>query len=191
MPTIEELKKHRLEVLRGLKASDRTKEEQEFINQQMGYKEKPKEEKIKSNKPTTKLPEGAKIDLSAANRAAMSYDPVTVNNKAFNARIKKATEVSAHLGDLYKDALSDYQEQYGVNRNSISLNANEYIDKISNEVSSYWKKYHGTDKLPDDALNKKKLAAEYDAKKKVYGEAVADIWLDKQYKNIVGTNQSW
>ena len=191
MPTIEELRKHRLEVLRGLKASDRTKEEQEFINQQMGYKEKPKEEEIKINKPTTKLPEGAKIDMSAVNRAATSYDPVTVNNRAFNARIKKAAEVSAHLGDLYKDALSDYQEQYGVNRNSISLNANEYIDKISNEVSSYWKKYHGTDKLPDDDLDKKKLAAEYDAKKKVYGEAVADIWLDKQYKNIVGTNQSW
>lgn len=181
-----------IKTLRGLKASDRTAEEQSAINQQMGYKEKPKEEDIKIKKPFIQI-SSEKLDVNKAKRAAMSSNPMAINTQDFNARIKKAGEITAHLGEVYKDALSEYQEQYGVGRNTINSNANDFIDKISSEVSSYYKKYHNTDKLldSDPKLNKKKLAAEYLAKKKAYGEDAANVWLDKQYKNIVGENQSW
>ena len=171
--------------LRGLKASDRTKEEQSAINQQMGYKEQPKQEGIKINTSSpsplapTHLPAGAKLDFNAG------------KEKTLAQKIKEVAPSVVHLDKTYKSALAEYQEKYGVGRNSENLSANEFIDRISSDVSSYYKKYHNTDKLLDSDINKKQLAADYQAHVKAYGKDYANTWLDRQYKDIVGNHQSW
>lgn len=156
--------------LRGLKASDRTEEEQKAINQQMGYKEKEEPEIATpdSNITTTVAP-----DNSAA------------------AAVDTYLNYQQHLNEEYEKALAERREEYGVQRNSVNSNVNDYLDKIASNASSYYKKYKNTDKLPLTEQQKKDLAASYDARKEVYGEQSADIWLDSQFKNIVGTKQPW
>jgi hypothetical protein len=185
-----------IQKLRGLKASDRTKEEQQAINQQMGYKENPKNEDIEIKKPITELSKEEGLALKAgydANKVKVNSiaDPAVQYYQNQVEDVKRAAQIITKQQDLYKSALADYEEQFGVGRNSVSLSANEFIDNISNEVSSYYKKFHNTTYLPDEALNKKQLAAEYSAMKKAQGEDIANIWLDRQYKDIVAHNQPW
>ncbi len=166
MPTLEQL--------RGLRSSDRSSEEQRAINNVMGYKDKPNTTLIAPAQ--TNIPikqEEPEVDTTSA------------------AMINTALRYKQHLDEQYKQALADREEEYGIGRNSVNSNANDYLDKIANEVSSYYKKYNGTDKLPLDDQQKKQLAAQYDARKATYGEQNADIWLDNQFKDIVGNNQSW
>lgn len=166
MPTLNELN-----ALRGLKASDRTESDKRAINQVMGYKATPTPVKVPSVKPSS-VPEKAPISSSGA----FLMNQIKYQNQ---------------LNDLYEESLKDNMVKYGVNRNSINSTANEYIDNIARQVSSNFKRYAGTDKIPENSYDAKKFAAEYDAKKKVYGEDAANIWLDNQFKNIVGENQSW
>ena len=175
--------------LRGLKASDRTKEEQAAINQQMGYKNQPEQEEIKINSSPspstpapTHLPAGVKLDMSAVGGK---------KEKTLAQKMKELGPVVQHLDNTYKDALAEYQEKYGVGRNTVNSNASDFLDKVSSDVSSYYKKYYGTSKLTDNDIDKKKLTADYLAHAKAYGKDYANTWLDKQYKNIVGSNQSW
>ena len=175
--------------LRGLKASDRTKEEQAAVNQQMGYKNQPKQEETKinpSSSPSTPvpahLPVGAKIDMTAVGGK---------KEKTLAQKMKELGPVVQHLDNTYKEALAEYQEKYGVGRATVNGNAADFLDKVSSDVSSYYKKYYGTSKLTDNDIDKKKLIADYLAHAKTYGKDYANIWLDKQYKDIVGNNQSW
>ena len=163
MPTLHEL--------RGLTASDRSESDKRAINQVMGYKDTPNTAKVPTIKPTP-VPESAPVSSSGA-------------------FLRNQIRYQNQLDNLYKESLQDNMDKYGVNRNSINSTANEYIDNIARQVSSYFKKYAGTDKIPENSYDAKKLAAEYDAKKKVYGEDNANVWLDNQFKNIVGENQSW
>ena len=163
MPTIRELK--------GLTASDRSESDKRAINQVMGYKDTSNTAKVPTIKPTP-VPESAPVSSSGA-------------------FLRNQIRYQNQLDNLYKESLQDNMDKYGVNRNSINSTANEYIDNIARQVSSYFKKYAGTDKIPENSYDAKKLAAEYDAKKKVYGEDNANVWLDNQFKNIVGENQSW
>lgn len=163
MPTINEL--------RGLTASDRSESDKRAINQVMGYKDTSNTTKVPTIKPTP-VQESAPISSSGA----FLMNQIRYQNQ---------------LDNLYKESLQDNMDKYGVNRNSINSTANEYIDNIARHVSSYFKKYAGTDKIPENSYDSKKLAAEYDSRKKVYGEDNANVWLDNQFKNIVGENQSW
>ena len=157
----------KLSTLRGLRATDRTAEEQKAINQQMGYKQPASIPQINNNQ---RFPQ---VDTMSA------------------AVINQGLKYKQQLNEQYNQALAESQQKYGVGRNSVNTFANNYIDKIASEVSSYYKKYNGTDKLPLGDQDKKKLAAEYDARKQQYGEDNANIWLDNQMKDIVGNNQSW
>lgn len=189
MPTLNEIYK-----LRGLKASDRTDEEQQAINQQMGYKPKPLEVPKIKNTSANKIADHPVVP----HNVNMYADPDAYQNNQ-RKNIQKAVAKTfgfpenwaAQNEANYKKALAEYNEQYGVNRNTVNSTASDYIDKIANEVSSYYKRYKGTDKLPEDPLFKKRLAAGYDAHKKAYGELTANQWLDNQFKNRVGENQSW
>lgn len=168
MPTLQQL--------RGLRSSDRTKEEQKSINQQMGYQEKEPEVPVVASMPiarqTPEEPDAADTMQSAILHNALRY--------------------KQHLDEEYEKALAQREEDYGVSRtNSINSSANDYIEKIADEVSSYYKRYKGTDKLPLSDQEKKQLAAAYDARKQTYGEDNANIWLDQQMKDKVGENQSW
>lgn len=165
MPSIREL--------RGLSSSDRTPEEQRNINQLMGYREKEPEIPVKTNAPIQQTYRNSNIDSASAQflSATLRYQQ--------------------HLEDQYQKALAERQEEYGVGRNSVNTTANDYFDKIANEVSSYYKKFRNTDKLPLSDQEKKELAAAYDARKQTYGEDNANIWLDMQMKDKVGENQSW
>ena len=159
--------------LRGLRASDRSKEEQQAINAQMGYKDN-KEVNTISIKPSNPTP----ISQPQVDTASASI----LNN---------ALRYQKHLDNQYLEALAEQNQRYNVGSSSVNSSANDYLDSIANNVSSYYKKYKGTDKLPIDDGTKKKLAAEYDARKQTYGEDNANIWLDNQFKDIVGNNQSW
>ena len=179
-------------ILRGLKASDRTKEEQTAINQQMGYKNQPEQEEIKINSSSspstpapTHLPAGAKLDMSAVGGK---------KEKTLAQKMKDLAPTYAHMTELYKEGLAESGTKFGYGRNTVSANASDYLDKVSNEVSSYYKKYKGTSKLNDNDLTPEKvksLAMDYQAREKAYGKDAAAYWLDKQYKEMVATNQSW
>ena len=138
--------------LRGLRTSDRSKEEQQAINAQMGYKDNQEVNTI-SIKPSNPTP----ISQPQVDTASASI----LNN---------ALHYQKHLDNQYLEALAEQNQRYNVGSNSVNSSANDYLDSIANNVSSYYKKYKGTDKLPIDDDTKKKLAAEYDARKQTYGE---------------------
>ena len=169
MPTLNQLNNS----LRGLKASDRSQEEQKAINQQMGYQEE------QSDMPIAIMPQRSEPEYAT--------QPDTMSS----AILQNALRYKQHLDEQYEEALAERERDYGVDRNSVNISANDYLDKIANEVSSYYKKYNGTDKLPLSDSQKKQMAAAYDARKATYGEDAANIWLDGQFKDIVGNNQSW
>ena len=160
-----------LRELRGLRASDRTPEDQAAINQQMGYREQP----------TVVVPPVT----SPAPQTVPQADTTSA------AVINQYRRYQQHLDEEYAKALAERQQDYGTERSSINTTANDYIDKIASQSSSYYKRYAGTDKLPLTAQEKKELAAQYDARKATYGEDSANIWLDNQFKNKVADNQSW
>lgn len=159
--------------LRGLKSSDRTQEEQRAINQQMGYKDSANNNPIKI-KPTQNVAPVRQQPLSTT--GALMSNILTYQNQ---------------LNDQYANALAGFREQYGTSRNSINGSAEDYINKVGSQFSSYYKKYRGTDKLPLNNQQYKELAAQYAARKQTYGEDDANQWLDGQFKDIVGENQSW
>ena len=158
--------------IKGLKASDRSQEEQKAINQQMGYKEKqPTTFRIK---PTS--------TVSPVNPQPLSSS---------GAMLGRILEYQNELKDKYADALANFREQYGTYRNSINGCAADYINKVGSQFSSYYKKYRGTDKLPLSNAQYKELAAQYQARKNTYGEDSANQWLDNTFKDVVGEHQSW
>ena len=164
MPTLNQL--------RGLKASDRTQEEQNAINQQMGYQE-------------------SKPEMPVITTSQRQEPEIAIPDTMSTAILQNALRYKQHLDEQYEQALAERQQDYGIGRNSINASINDYLDSIANEVSSYYKKYKGTDKLPLSDIQKKQMAAAYDARKAVYGEDNANVWLDNQFKDIVGNNQSW
>ena len=148
MPTLNEIYK-----LRGLRASDRTDEEQQAINQQMGYKPKPQAVPKIKNVSANKI-----VDHPVNTRPVDMYADPEGYIKDRNKRLEKGIAHTFGLPEdfieqreaKYKSALAEFNEKYGVNRNTINSSASEYIDKIANDVSSYYKRYKGTDKLPDN-----------------------------------------
>lgn len=168
MPTLNQLK--------GLRASDRTKEEQKAINQQMGYKEEPE--------PVLSAPA-----IPIQNTMPLQKESEADTPSA--AMINQIMRYKQHMDEQYQQTLAERERAYGVDRSSANGSANDYLDSIANEVSSYYKKFKNTDKLPLDNQERKQLAAEYDAKKETYGQQNADVWLDNYFKNKVGENQSW
>lgn len=168
MPTLNQL--------RGLRNSDRTQEEQQAINNVMGYQEEPED--------TFQV---ASVRAAMPMRQEEPQEPDT----AAAAVINQAMRYKQHLDDQYQQALAEREAEYGVGRNSINSTANDYLDSIASNASSYYKKFKGSDKLPLDDEEKKQLAAAYDARKQTYGEQNADVWLDNYMKNKVGENQSW
>lgn len=158
--------------LRGLTVKDRSKEEKQAIDSLMG----------KESVEVTKVPE--------IKNAAPTLDSVpTYGNKA--AIRQNHSRYLEELEAQYQQALAERQEVWGTEKNSISGAASDYIDSIGNEVSSYYKKYKGTDKLPLSSVEKKDVAAAYDTRKELYGEDQANIWFDNYMKEKVGQNQSW
>lgn len=158
--------------LQGLTASDRTQEEKQAIDNIMGR-----------NATIVDVP---KMDINESSLASMpTYGNKALINQNYNRYLEE-------LEDRYQQALVEREDFYGTSHtNAINSGANEYLDKIANEASSYYRKFKDTDKLPLDNDEKKQLAATYDARKATYGQQNADVWLDNYMKNKVGENQSW
>ncbi len=172
MPTLNQL--------RGLRASDRTEEEQKAINQQMGYKEEPEQPIVLA--PQKQQPVKAEMPTGIQSHA----------DTAASLLLNNVMRYKRHLDDKYEEALAERQKQYGIGHtNSVNEDVNSRLDSIANEISSYYKKYNHTDYLPLDNQEKKHLIAQYDARKQTYGEDNANIWLDNYFKDKVGSNQSW
>lgn len=167
MPTLNEL--------RGLKSSDRSQQEQQTINQKMGYKQ----------------PQPAPIKIKQRSQTIIPQSQPLTNTMAAQNPVNMILKYQNHLQEQYQEALPEFEEQFGVNRNSINGSAEDYINKIASQNSSYYKRYRGTDKLPLTNQDYKNLASQYAARKQTYGEDSANQWLDNQFKNTVGENQSW
>lgn len=158
--------------LRGLRASDRTPQEQKAIQDTMGYK--------------SSQPAPIKIHKQGA---MLQVNPNDLTDSALISN--NVLQYQNELNDQYANALAGFREQYGTNRNSINGNAEDYINKVGSQFSSYYKKYRGTGKLPLSNAQYKELAAQYQARKNTYGEDSANQWLDNTFKDIVGEHQSW
>lgn len=167
--------------LRGLQASDRSKQEQNSINQQMGYKQQ-NTVLVDENQNPYVIQQPVQQPQTSNALEGMS---------SAGAMLQRIKQYNKQLDNQYLSSLNDFQEQYGVFNNSVNTNAVDYIQKVARENSSFYKKFQGTDKLPLTGQDYMKLAAEYDARKKTYGEDNANIWLDGVFKNTVGENQSW
>lgn len=157
--------------LQGLTANDRTQEEKQTINSLMGNNIS--EEKVE-------VPDTTSLITASV--------PTFGNKARINQNYQRYRD---ELEALYEEALAEREAELGTDRTSINANTNDYLDKVANDASSWYKKYKGTDKLPIDDQEKKQLAAAYDARKKVYGEDSANNWLDKRMKEKVANNQSW
>ena len=170
MPTLNQL--------RGLNASDRSKSEQDTINQVMGYKE---------NNPNES--ELLQIHSEENDRQNDTYEgPIPIGGRI----VQESFKMRDTLNQMYEDTLKKNYIKYRADKEDlVSAQANEALDKVANEVSSYYKKYKGTDKIQIDDNRKKQLMAEYDTRKEIYGEDNANIWLDKQFKEEVANNQTW
>jgi len=185
MPTVEELLRSR-----GLTAFDRSESDKKALKTYTGQDstgtstmpEKQQDELIKDTvKKATrgiKMPSNYKVVAESTKTSKVPVPKIDLH--------KELAEIEA-----YKKASEVYMEKYGVNRNSINSNTSDYIKKIANEVSSNYKKYKDTDKLPLTNADYKKLAAEYDAIKKLHGKERAGKALDGRFKDIVGNNQTW
>ena len=168
---------------KGLKASDRTKEEKEAINEINSYR-KPQESPDSVVSTTTV----SKPKTTSAPVTDFKLNSVQTNSSRVLAAVG---QYENELAQKYKQSLDKARQNYGVGRNSVNTKANESIQKIAQNVSSYYKRYYGTSYLPDSDIDSKKLMAEYEAHKETYGEDNANIWLDSQFKDIVGKNQPW
>lgn len=167
MPTLNQL--------RGLGAKDRTLEDQQAINNVMGYKDEPADT----------------FAVSPVSATVPTVDREPEADTTSAAMINQAMRYKQHLDEQYQQALAEREEALGIGRNSVNTAANDYLDQIASNVSSYYKRYKDTDKLPLNDFEKKQLAAAYDARKQTYGEQNADVWLDNYMKDKVGQNQSW
>ena len=165
--------------LYGLNAQDRTEEEQKAVDEVMGYEDKE--------------PELLQIDFSQKDKVQDTIaepKPKTSQNM-FTERMARDLAYQQYLDKKYEEALEQQEQKYGTKRKTINTNAEDYIKGIANEVSSHYKKFKGTDKLPLTNQDYKQISADYDARKQVYGEDNANIWLDSKFKDIVGENQGW
>lgn len=180
MPTLGELQRQT-----GLKASDRTEEEKKALNTYTGTNT------LAQNTVPTKLDKDtlSKINFKKAAGVKDTKDKVQGINTSF-----VHPNIGKHEADFlnaYKENLAGFKEQYGLNRNSVNESAIDHIISIAEKNSSYFKKFRNTDKLPLSNDDYKRLAANYDTNKEAYGEDYANRWLDNQFKDIVGSNQSW
>ena len=156
--------------LRGLQSTDRTPQEQKAINQVMGYQQ---EEDDTSWLESLWKPIKNAITPTLAQDAVVQYATDPTKRSRFNT------------------ALATNNDRYGVGRNSFNAVAQDRISKIANEVSSSYKAYNGTDKLPLTNNDYKTLASGYDSVLKVSGEDAANRWLDRRIEDKVAENQSW
>lgn len=188
MPNIKALMGQRGQQVQGLTASDRTAEEQQEINEVMGYKQEPDTTVIDTliaSKPAVR----DSVGMANASRTDLpSIAPTTISDIENSSRL---AEFNRRREQEYQPVLNRFMQQYGVDRNSTNLTAKEKIQKVAGEYSSYYKRYNNTDLLSLTDADYKKLAAEYDTMLEMYGEDDANMWLDRQIKNKVAENQSW
>ena len=141
------------------------------------------------NKDTVNKAKSGEIKFDTSANAYKDKDPIEANTKNQATALKGVVRDYAQYDKLYKESLAEYEEKYGVGRNSTNLNAIQHIEDVSKKYSSHYKRYVGTDKLPEGSYDKKELAAKYDAWKAAKGEDYANIMLDSFYKDIVGEHQ--
>ena len=92
-------------------------------------------------------------------------------------------------GQDYQTQANQLTELYN-NWPAICRKALYEFDKISTDVSPYYKRYKGTEYLPFSDEDKYRLAAEYNAAKSAYGEQEANNILRRQMQNTASENQS-
>lgn len=95
-----------------------------------------------------------------------------------------------YLYDTAEDLRNSYLSNIA-NVDTVSLSKElETLDKFSEEISPYYKKYKGTDKLPLDSDFRKKALATFLAHSEVGGAEFAAKALSRLYQNTVADNQS-
>jgi hypothetical protein len=123
--------------LQGLTANDRSLEDKQAIDSLTG-----------NTAPVQEIPDTVNTDTTSM----PTYGNKALINQLHNRYLDE-------LDERYQQLLNERREEYGVDRESTNSNANEYLDKVGNEVSSYYKKFNGTDKLPLSDDQKKQMAA--------------------------------
>lgn len=159
------------------------------------------------------LTKGQRDNLFA--QRALSHDLDELSDAADN------TKGFAHYGDLYSDlarqgyakglgyentlrgkAKSFLDEQAAPTRNryrEMVANMSESekdelitnLDNASNQISNYYQKYNGTDKLNLSREEKLNLVADYLANQEVGGSLFANKVLGEYYQDTVASNQSF
>lgn len=114
-----------------------------------------------------------KSDATIVN-APIKYELSREEQEAFKAKTK-----------AFKKYSSDYSKSAYDRDHAI-----KDIRAVADSISPYYKKYKNTDYLPFTDGDWQSMAAEYNARRDIYGEESANIWLQGKIQDTASENQS-
>lgn len=105
------------------------------------------------------------------------------------AEMQQSLQEVAVKNSAYRKALEKYAPMAGAGEN-LNSKYTQDIKEIAYQVSPYYRKYVGTDKLTLTTPEWNQLMAEYMANYETYGEQGANEWLNRSIRDNVASNQS-
>lgn len=151
--------------LRGLKASDRSTADKQYLNQ-----------------------------ISGGAATAPSYNfNVNIDSSYIDPKTVMAQNMASNLAQRelsYNKFLKDYQEKLHVGwggNNKASLD----IRNLASKVSNWYKEFKNSDKISFDDKDWAEIAAQYQAINDAYGTEQANNYLNGTIQDNVAKNQPW
>lgn len=151
--------------LKGLKASDRSTADKQYLNQ-----------------------------ISGGTATAPSYNfNVNIDSNYIDSKQVAAQNLASNLAQKelsYNKFLKEYRDKLGVDLGG-NLTVSSDIRDLANKVSSWYKEFRNTDKITLSNQEWTEIAAQYQAINDAYGPEQANIYLDGEIQDNVATNQPW
>lgn len=151
--------------LKGLKASDRSTADKQYLNQ-----------------------------ISGGTATAPSYNfNVNIDSSYIDPKTVMSQNMASNLAQRelsYNKFLKEYQDKLHIGwggNNRASLD----IRNLANKVSNWYKEYKNSDKISFDDKDWAEIAAQYQAINDAYGTEQANNYLNGTIQDNVANNQSW
>lgn len=151
--------------LKGLKASDRSTADKQYLNQ-----------------------------ISGGTATAPSYNfNVNIDSSYIDPKTVMSQNMASNLAQRelsYNKFLKEYQDKLHIDwggNNRASLD----IRNLANKVSNWYKEYKNSDKISFDDKDWAEIAAQYQAINDAYGTEQANNYLNGTIQDNVANNQSW
>lgn len=151
--------------LKGLKASDRSTADKQYLNQ-----------------------------ISGGTATAPSYNfNVNVDSSYIDPKTVMSQNMASNLAQRelsYNKFLKEYQDKLHIGWNG-NNKASLDIRNLASKVSNWYKEYKNSDKISFDDKDWAEIAAQYQAINDAYGTEQANNYLNGTIQDNVANNQSW